>query len=92
MKKFIVVVAIIASFYSCDTGGKPTYCPEYKTILSISPHHSTRAFVTYLCKHGDTISISIHHSATMKFENGTYDIGDYTSGRKPYGEIKNNLK
>jgi len=45
--------------------------------------------VTYVCMHGDTITTSMHWSATMKFENGTYFIGDYTNGKKPYGKIKN---
>jgi hypothetical protein len=57
-------------------------------MLEIENHHATRSFVTYVCEHGDTVTYSAHHSHTIVCKNGTFDIGDYNSNKKPYGKIK----
>lgn len=84
MKNTLVFILIIC-LSSCGIEPK---CYDYKTVLNVSPHHSTRVFVTYISQCGDTITSTEHCSVTIKAENTTFDVSDYLNGKLKYGTVK----
>lgn len=85
MKTKLFILVLILLGYSCVDEPK---CYDYKTVLSVEPHHATRIFVTYISQCNDTITSTVHCSATIKAENITFDAADYLNGNLKYGVVK----
>ena len=79
---FFIVMFLV---FGCSNQPK---CYDYKTVLNVSPQYSTRIFVTYISKCGDTIVSTVHHSRTIKADNITFYAGDYIKDNLKYGDIK----
>jgi hypothetical protein len=83
-----IKTSILALLFVCVSCVDEPKCYTYKKVLSVSPHHSTRIFVTYVSQCNDTITSTVHCSATIKAENITFDANDYLNGKLKYGVVK----
>ena len=89
MKSWIIFFLCIIGFFAVIIHySEEPKCYTHKTLREIQPQHATRVCITYISQCNDTIVSSEHWSAVIKFQNGTFDMHDYLSGKKPYGKIK----